>query len=254
MTSPIINQGRALPVQTMSHVEIAELAGSRPDKVKQSIERLTDKGVVTFTPMGETFLGADGRRQKRTAYHVNQRDSYVVMAQISPEFTGRLVDRWQELEAMVATPPAANLPDFTNPAEAARAWAEQFELKAHAEQEVQRLNHVCNTVARQFVPGLTAPQFCKQLNGVNIQQVNNTLVNRGILIREKRGHSPSSIARDKYFKGTVIPNEGGHVSHQPQLTQKGAVWLYNQYLKNKLPMKQSWNGNLTHMVFTEEVA
>ncbi|MTI12367.1 KilA-N domain-containing protein [Sansalvadorimonas verongulae] len=152
----------------------------------------------------------------------------------------------------IANPPAANLPDFTNPAEAARAWAEQFEQKTHAEQEVQRLNHVCNTVARQFVPGLTAPQFCRQLNGVNIQQVNNSLVNRGILIREKRGHSPSSTVRDKYFKGHTIPNEDGHVSHQPQLTQKGARWLYIQYLNNKLPMKQSWDGNLTHMVFTEQ--
>ena len=44
-----------------------------------------------------------------------KRDSIVVVAQLSPEFTARLVDRWQELEAQVAKPA---LPDFSNPAEA----------------------------------------------------------------------------------------------------------------------------------------
>ena len=32
-------------------------------------------------------------------FHVGKRDSYVVVAQLSPEFTDRLVDRWQALEA-----------------------------------------------------------------------------------------------------------------------------------------------------------
>ena len=35
-----------------------------------------------------------------------------------------VVDRWAELEAKVAAPA---LPDFTDPAAAARAWAERFE-------------------------------------------------------------------------------------------------------------------------------
>jgi phage regulator Rha-like protein len=34
---------------------------------------------------------------------VNKRDSYVVVAQLCPEFTARLVDRWQELEAQAST-------------------------------------------------------------------------------------------------------------------------------------------------------
>jgi hypothetical protein len=32
-------------------------------------------------------------------YEVNKRDSYVIVAQLCPEFTARLVDRWQELES-----------------------------------------------------------------------------------------------------------------------------------------------------------
>jgi hypothetical protein len=38
---------------TMSSKEIAELLESRHDKVKQSIERLADRGVIDVPPMGE---------------------------------------------------------------------------------------------------------------------------------------------------------------------------------------------------------
>ena len=80
----------------MSSREIAELVDSRHDKVKQSIERLAEKGLISFTPAGEN-PGEQGGRPG-TVYLVNKRDSYVVVAQLSPEFTARLVDRWQELE------------------------------------------------------------------------------------------------------------------------------------------------------------
>lgn len=46
-----------------------------------------------------------------------KRDSIIVVAQLSPEFTARLVDRWQELEAQVSKPAfdtmaALNDPEF----------------------------------------------------------------------------------------------------------------------------------------------
>jgi len=80
---------------TMTSREIAEVVGSRHDKVKQSIERLADRGVIQLPPVGEVK-----NRQGQTVfeYLVSKRDSYVVVAQLSPEFTAKLVDRWQELE------------------------------------------------------------------------------------------------------------------------------------------------------------
>lgn len=80
--------------QTMTSLEISELVESRHDKVKQSIDRLYAKGVIGFPPMGEIKTAT----KPVTVYHINKRDSYIVVAQLSPEFTARLVDRWQELE------------------------------------------------------------------------------------------------------------------------------------------------------------
>lgn len=78
--------------------------------------------------MGEVSVQRERRAETVRVYLICKRDSYVIVAQLSPEFTARLVDRWQELEAAAAKP-AASLPDFTDPAAAAIAWAEQYKAK-----------------------------------------------------------------------------------------------------------------------------
>lgn len=82
----------------MSSREIAELVESRHDKVKQSIERLVARGVIVQTPMAdeqETATAPNGGRRTYTTsvYLLDERSSYIVVAQLSPEFTARLVDR-----------------------------------------------------------------------------------------------------------------------------------------------------------------
>lgn len=92
-------------VARMSSREIAELLGSRHDKVKQSIERLAERGVIVQPPMGdEQFNDTLGRPRTESVYYVSKRDSYIIVAQLSPEFTAALVDRWQELEEQQTTP------------------------------------------------------------------------------------------------------------------------------------------------------
>ena len=82
----------------MSSREIADLVEKRHDNVKRTIESLIQAGVIkspqieeiptaTKTAIVYRFLGEQGKR-----------DSIIVVAQLSPEFTARLVDRWQELE------------------------------------------------------------------------------------------------------------------------------------------------------------
>lgn len=87
---------------TMSSREIAELVESRHDSVKRTIERLAGKALIGFTPSVETSHEGAGARDVEV-YLVGKRDSYVVVAQLCPEFTARLVDRWQELESAAAS-------------------------------------------------------------------------------------------------------------------------------------------------------
>ena len=89
---------------SMTSVEIAELVGSRHDKVKQSIERLAKRGVIHNPPLRD--YGRINGLGLKQGFHVyvfegeqGKRDSIVVAAQLCPEFTARLVDRWTELES-----------------------------------------------------------------------------------------------------------------------------------------------------------
>ena len=123
---------------TMSSRDIAELVESRHDSVRLSIERLAERGVIQLPPLVEVENNQSVSPNSRSKVYVfsgeqGKRDSIIVVAQLSPEFTARLVDRWQELEAQVAMPA---LPDFSNPAEAARAWAAQYEQRAALEAKV----------------------------------------------------------------------------------------------------------------------
>ena len=87
----------------MTSREIADLVESRHDKVKQSIERLAAKGVIESPPMGN-FRNSNNVEGSEYVFTGEQgkRDSIIVVAQLSPGFTARLVDRWQELEKQVA--------------------------------------------------------------------------------------------------------------------------------------------------------
>lgn len=151
-------------------------------------------------------------------------------------------------------------PNFNNPAEAARAWADEYEKNLIAQQkleeadrEVQRLQGVCNTIAAQFLPGMTPAAFCRQLNGVNVQQVQNHLVKKGMLIRDKRerGFKSASYYRDNWFAEKQQEPVEGVITCKVVLTKKGAMNLYKLYLKGDLPMKANWDGKKTHCLFEE---
>lgn len=140
--------------QSMTSQQIAELVQSRHDSVKRSIERIAEKGVITLPPLVETsFKDFIGKTQRTTAYvfsgEQGKRDSIVVVAQLSPEFTAALVDRWQELEQQATSKPVMPaLPNFTNPADAAIAWAEQYRAKEVAQAQVIELQPKAEALAR----------------------------------------------------------------------------------------------------------
>lgn len=90
---------------TMSSQQIADLVGSRHDNVRTTIQRLAARGVIQLPAMQEV---QNHLRQGVAIYlfsgEKGKRDSLVVVAQLSPEFTGAIVDRWQELERIAEKP------------------------------------------------------------------------------------------------------------------------------------------------------
>ena len=85
---------------TMTSREIAELIEKQHSHIKVSAERLAQRGVIGTLAVRE--FNHNGNVY--TEYLLNKRDSLVLVAQNCPEFTARIVDRWQELEAKAQKP------------------------------------------------------------------------------------------------------------------------------------------------------
>lgn len=94
---------------TMTSREIADLTGKRHDNVKRTIETVVERGTISQPQIEDGPKAANGIIEKH--YLLEKRDSFIVVAQLSPEFTAGLVDRWQVLEDQVRKPvvDAANL-------------------------------------------------------------------------------------------------------------------------------------------------
>ncbi|HIB7683280.1 TPA: Rha family transcriptional regulator, partial [Escherichia coli] len=94
---------------SMTSVEIAELVGKRHDNVKRTIETLAKGGVVR-SPQIEVSERINNLGVKVQHEHYlfegeqGKRDSIIVVAQLCPEFTACLVDRWRELEKQIRKP------------------------------------------------------------------------------------------------------------------------------------------------------
>lgn len=80
-------------VKTMSSREIAELTSKRHDNVLQLIRKLEADQILTPEFQEIAFNG-----RSLPVANLNKRDSMVLVARLSPEFTAAVVDRWQELE------------------------------------------------------------------------------------------------------------------------------------------------------------
>ena len=124
---------------TMSSREIAELVEARHDSVKRTIERLVERGVIDVPPMVEDQIQtAHGRKHTTSVYRLEKRDSFVVVAQLSPEFTARLVDRWQELEAQVQAAPAPAI-DVNNKAQLQLIAMQLIEVNQRQEEQIEAM-------------------------------------------------------------------------------------------------------------------
>lgn len=147
------------------------------------------------------------------------------------------------------------LPNMSDPITLARAWADAMEAKQQAEaishQQAEYIEHLESL----FTDGLSPVQFCKRLNGVNTSKVSAWLVSANWLYDDNPdGRSAQwrvrSYARDKYLtekSSKVSPNSAvSFTTYQPVLLREGAIWIYKNYLKGKLPMKVTWNGSFTH--------
>lgn len=124
--------------QSMTSQQIADLVGKRHDNVKRTIDMIVASGVIVQPQIEDGIKSANGVITKVYVFSGEQgkRDSIIVVAQLSPEFTAALVDRWTELEQQIAAPVVALPQDYLS---ALKALVMSEEAKERANAEIKQL-------------------------------------------------------------------------------------------------------------------
>lgn len=151
----------------MTSLEISELVESRHDSVKRTIERLAKAANIQHPPMVEV---KNDQNQKVQVYQIGKRDSYVIVAQLSPEFTARLVDRWQELEAKEQFQIPQTLPEALQLAADLALKIEQDKPKIEYHDKVLATDNGITTTEIASELGMSAIKLNRLLEAMKIQR------------------------------------------------------------------------------------
>lgn len=118
---------------TMTSREIAELTGKQHSHVMRDIrallEVLEQNPNLDFVCKLTAYTSITG--QEYPQYEMDKDTCLTLLLGYDVAARFKVVKRWQELEAT-----AAALPDFGNPAAAARAWADEYEKRLSLEAKV----------------------------------------------------------------------------------------------------------------------
>lgn len=162
--------------ETMTSLDIAEVTGMRHADVMRSIRNMEEAWVKVsernFALSSYKQAQPNGGYKDVPCYVLNKTECLYVATKFNDEARAKLVLRWEELENQ-ARKSEIVMPNFSNPAEAARAWADQYEknlaLEAHNKELKEENQHLApkgeyfdDLVARNLLTNFT--KVAHQLN------------------------------------------------------------------------------------------
>lgn len=236
MNPPALTVGPA--AVTMSSLDIAELVHSNHADVRRSIERLAERGAITLPPLAEVSNPGPGPRGI-AVYAVGKRDSYVIVAQLSPEFTARLVDRWQELEARVDVQVPRTM------AQALRLAAEQAEALEVAHEQLALAAPKVDFHDRYAAStGNKGVREVAKLLEANERQFIAWLTREdGPMYRLAGSLTPKApqldAGRFEVKAGTADHGDNSHAYNQAKFTPKGVTWIAGEWAKHQLAQRRT---------------
>ena len=124
---------------TMTTVEIAKLTGKQRAHVKRDSEWMLIElyGKSILSKFGERYVSEDGKEYD--CYRLPKKEIVVLVSGYSIKLRMAIITRLEDLEKEREQNRKPILPDFTNPAEAARAFADQWEQRSIAEKKAAQL-------------------------------------------------------------------------------------------------------------------
>ena len=216
-------------VPTMSSREIAELCEKEHRHVLRDIDNLNETyEKIPLPKVGQGYYTAPNTgNQQHREYLLTKEQTIDLITGYRADLRIRINRRWQELEKAISLV----LPDFSNPAEAARAWAAEFEKREQAEKakialeqqasiNAPKVVHYDRVVARTNLVNATHVASKLKLSAVKL---NRHLCELGVYNQAvKRGKVFNTWFIDKGY-GQMKQTELGY--DQALFTHAGEMWV-----------------------------
>lgn len=230
---------------TMSSREIAELTGKRHTDVMRDIRNMLEQLEVGERKFASSYFS--DQNKELPCFELDRLHVECLLTGYSIPLRMKVLERLKDLEVcqQVSVPSSF--------AEALRLAADQQEQIQSLQIANQQSSMKIDVLEQLLAAGVSAPEFCRRLNGVNTMMVNGFLRDAGWLLESgsvKTRWRVASSARDKYmtekaFELTPAAAESFTVTHCV-LLKAGAKKLVELYMAGKLPMKKTWDGDLKH--------
>ncbi|MDX5592595.1 Rha family transcriptional regulator [Pseudovibrio sp. SPO723] len=238
---PVIQDGELLFSSRM----VAEKAGKRHSDVCRDIRNMCEKLNLGERKFASSYFTAQNKEVLE--YLLPERYLMNVLLGYSVELRDRVITevyRLKEENARLKAKPAFELPDFTNPVEAARAWADAVEQKNTAEKVASATTKALEAAQPAIVASETFLNTAKDMNlnvaakalGWGPHKFNDKLRELGFLFK-KQGSKPPMPKAPYVDKGIftvrwmTFTKPGGEEgsSYTTMVTPKGLLYLADRF-------------------------
>lgn len=196
----------------MSSRELSKLTDKRHDNTLKLISSLIDGGVLKNTTLSHWINPQNN--QQYPEFLSDKRDSLIIAARLSPEFTAAIVDRWQELES-------------SNRQAIPKSFAEALQLAANQAAELEAARPAVEFVARyvESTGNLGFRQLCKLLKAKE-NDFRAFLQDNRIMYRLGGDWVPyaSHIEAGRFYV-TTGTGDNDHNFTSAKFTPKGVEWV-----------------------------
>ncbi len=239
--------------KTMSSLEIARLTGKPHNDVLKAIRNMEPAWEKVNGGKFSRVEYKDAKGEMRPCFELTKTECLYIATKFNDEARAKLVLRWEELEKKQRTTMTA-LPDFADPAAAARAWAEQYEARQieqkradAAEQQVYALSEEIASMQPKvsyydMILNNQSTVLTTQIAldyGMSAKALNKILHEKGI--QHKVGdqwilYAPYLAQGYMHSKPVEITHANGNksIKFHSEWTQKGRIFLYEELKKNNI--------------------
>lgn len=225
-------------VVTMSSLEIAELTKKDHGDVLKDIRNQLytglysvefDKGKILYPSIQGLTVVIDNHTKRTKEILLDRYHADILVSGYEVKYRAAIIKRWHELEAKQPMV----LPDFTNPAIAARAWADEVEQKMIALQKIEADKPKVEFAerVRNMEGACSVGNFAKAI-GMGRNRFFRKLREDGILMKNNLPYQHYiDDSRFVVIEQTPFTDSNGksHPAFTTYITGKGQVWLEKKY-------------------------